>query len=207
MPTYFDISVPIHPTMLIWPGDPAVELNQSTGQYVGRTITTSEIHLGSHTGTHVDAPLHFGAGPGTVDQLPLDALCGPAQVLDLRGTLEITADALRTAGAGRAPRVLLRTDNSTWIRTGPWTDRPAHLTKDGAEFLCDRGLVLVGIDGLTVDLPGQAGAHVALLEAGIVILETLELSAVEAGDYELLCLSLRLQGADGSPARAVLRRG
>ena len=102
--------------------------------------------------------------------------------------------------------MLLRTDNSNWIRNGPWTDRPAHLTADGAEYLRDEGMVLVGIDGLTVDLPGQAGAHVALLEAGIVIVETLDLSAVEAGDYELLCLPLRLAGADGSPARAVLRR-
>ncbi len=102
--------------------------------------------------------------------------------------------------------MLLRTDNSDWIRTGPWTDRPAHLTADGAQFLREAGAVLVGIDGLTVDLPGQAGAHVALLEAGIVILETLDLSAVEAGEYELLCLPLKLAGADGAPARAVLRK-
>ncbi len=103
MSTYYDISVPIHSTMLIWPGDPSVELEKSTAQYLGRTVTTSEIHLGSHTGTHVDAPLHFGAGPGTVDQLPLDSLCGPAQVVDFRGTREVTSEALAAVGAGRLP--------------------------------------------------------------------------------------------------------
>jgi len=205
---YLDISVPITEAMLTWPTDPhpRVKLRALVEEYEGLQITVTEVLLGSHTGTHVDAPCHLGAGP-TVDQLPLDALIGPAQVLDLRGTAEITAGVLQAAGAGRAPRLLLRTDNSAWIRTGPIPERPAHITEDAARCLVAKGVVLVGIDGLTVDAPNSMAAHVALLRAGAVILETIDLSEAAAGDYELLCLPLRIAGADGAPARAVLKRG
>ena len=201
---YLDISVPISPEMLTWHDDPRVEITPVTGQYGDLTVTVTHLRLCTHTGTHVDAPLHFRPGEATVDQLPLTSLLGPAQVLDLRGMERIGRAEL---GAIAAARLLLKTDNSQWIRRGPMPNHPAHLTEDGAQWLVERGVRLVGIDSLSVDLPGETGAHETLLGAGVVVLETVDLSEVEAGEYELICLPLRIVGADGAPARAVLRRG
>jgi arylformamidase len=200
---YVDISVPLAPDMLTWPTDPQVELTPVTGEQLGLQVTVTHLRLGSHTGTHVDAPRHFRPGGTAVDQLPFTALIGPAQVLDLRGVERIGAAEL---GDVTAARLLLKTDNSRWIRGGPIPARPAYLSADGARWLVERGVLLVGIDGLTVDGPDAAIAHEVLLGAGIVVLETTDLSLAEAGEYELICLPLRIAGGDGAPARAVLRR-
>jgi arylformamidase len=204
---YLDISVPIGPDMLVWSTheSPAMETNESA--YAGGRTRVTTLRLTTHTGTHVDAPYHFLEDGRTVDQLPLDDLLGPAAVYDLRGQTAITADMLATAGVGSLPRVLLRTDNSRWVRTGPLPAIPAHLTEDAARYLVEQGTRLVGVDGLAVDGPDTAVAHAALLRAGVIILETLDLSEIEPGDYDLICLPLNLVELDGSPARAVLRSG
>lgn len=201
---YVDISVPISEEMLVWPGDPGVRIARHRHQAGEAAVVTARLELGSHTGTHVDAPPHFCAGDLTVDLLSPEALIGPAQVVDLRGHLAIGAAELEAAGAGRLPRVLLKTDNSTWVRSGPMPDQPAHLTAAGASYLVERNVRLVGVDGLSVDLPGRREAHMILLRAGVVLLETLDLSLVEAGEYRLVCLPLRILGGEAAPARAVL---
>ena len=206
MPTdYLDISVPISPDMLVWSTHERVSMDTAESVYAGERTRVTTLRLTTHTGTHVDAPYHFLEDGPTVDQLDLDHLVGPAAVYDFRGRTAITAEVLAQAGVGSVPRALLRTDNSRWIRTGPLPDVPAHLTEDAARHLIDTGIRLVGIDGLTVDAPDTAVAHSALLRAGVIILETLDLSKVEPGDYKLICLPLRLIGLDGAPARAVLR--
>jgi arylformamidase len=202
---YLDISVPIAPDMLVWPTDPQPEVQRVQHKGPKADINVTALRLGSHTGTHVDAPLHFSVGETTVDRIPLSTLIGPAQVCDLRGVTGIGRSDLAAAGAGEEKRVLLRTDNSQWIRTGPAPDSPAHLTEDGAHYLAARGVVLVGLDGLSVDAPGSYSAHLSLLGAGVVLLETIDLSAAVPGRYELLCLPLRLAGGDGAPARTGLR--
>ena len=131
MTTYLDISVPISPGMLTYPGDPTVDLTPHVAEQGGLRISVAELHLGSHTGTHLDAPAHLGLSDMTVDRVGPDVLIGPADVLDLRGIERINAPALRAARP-RAPRVLLKTDNSRWVRNGPVADRPAHLARDGA---------------------------------------------------------------------------
>jgi arylformamidase len=204
MTGYLDISVPISPGMLIYPGDPAVELIPHTAEKDGLRTSAAELRLGSHTGTHLDAPAHFGLSDVTVDRVPPDLTIGPADVLDLRGT-EVVGEAVLRAARPRTPRLLLRTDNSRWIRTGPVARRPAHLTREGAAWLVAQGARLVGIDGLSVDAPAATGAHEVLLRAGVAILESIDLSGVEPGSYELLCLPLRM-ATDGAPARALLRR-
>jgi len=201
--SYLDISLPVHPDMLLWPGDPWVEIHPVLEVLAGVPITVSELRLGSHTGTHVDARRHLGLSEEGVDQLPLEALIGPCRVHDLRDRTEIGEEALWDA---QPPRVLLRTRNSEWVRTGPIPARPAHLTRSGAHCLVERGVSLVGIDGLSVDAQDHTIAHEVLLAAGVVILEGVDLSRVEPGAYELICLPLRIAGADGAPARAVLRR-
>ena len=206
MPTdYLDVSVPISPDMLVWSTHERVSMTTEESVYAGERNRVTTLRLTTHTGTHVDAPYHFVENGLTVDQLDLDVLIGPSEVYDFRGRTAITAELLAEGGVGPVPRILLRTDNSEWIRTGPLPDLPAHLTEDAARYLVDKGVRLVGIDGLTVDGRDAVAAHAALLRAGVIILETLDLSQVEPGDYELICLPLRIAGVDGAPARAVLR--
>ena len=203
---YVDISVPVCEEMLVWPGDPGVRIERHEHASSDAVVLGARLSLGSHTGTHVDAPLHFSVGETSVDELPLSTLMGPAQVVDLRGVTAIGRTELEAAGAGAVPRVLVRTDNSQWVRTGPMPRRPAHLTQDGALYLTKKGVLLVGVDGLSVDLPGRHEAHLALLGAGVVLLETVDLSSVEAGEYQLICLPLRVAGGEAAPARAVLHK-
>ena len=206
MPTnYLDISVPVRPDMLVWSQDESVSVESIEIAAGAAPHRITALRMISHTGTHVDAPRHFIADGSTVDQIPPELLIGRARVYDLRGTRAITAEALAAAGVGDLPRALLKTDNSRWIRTGPMPDTPAHLTEDAARYLVAGGISLVGVDGLSVDHPEHAGAHLALLGAGVIVLETLDLSAVEPGDYHLTCLPLLIAGADGAPARAILR--
>jgi arylformamidase len=202
---YIDISVPLWEGMALWPSDPRLAVEHFEHLSGGVVVKVSGLHLGSHTGTHVDAPVHFSAGEGTVDNLPLDRLIGPAEVFDLRGVVGIGAKELGAAGAGRARRVLLKTDNSEWVCAGPIPATPAYVTEDGAELLVEAGVELVGVDGLSVAKSGQPGTHVRLLAAGVVVVETVDLSAVAAGEYDLICLPLRVKGGDAAPARAVLR--
>jgi arylformamidase len=204
MTEYIDISILVSPGALIHPGDPAVEFIPSISDRNGLRISVTELHLGSHTGTHLDSPAHFGFGDATVDRVPPDVVIGPADVLDMRGIQRVGAEAL-LAARPRTPRVLLRTDNSRWIGSGPIADDPAHLTCEGAACLVAQGAVLVGIDGLSVDAPTATDVHEVLLRAGVAIPECIDLSQVEPGSYELLCLPLRMP-VDGAPARALLRR-
>ncbi len=210
MPDYIDISVPLVSGMLTWSSHEPVSLERSEHISADRPIHVTALQLGTHSGTHVDSPYHFSAGSQTVDQLPLESLMGPAHVHDFTGRLAIDASALRAAqapaGTNDVRRVLLKTDNSRWVRTGPMPPRWAHLTGDAARFLVDSGVLLVGTDGLTVDGPDSDDAHVTLLQAGVVIVETLDLSGVPAGEYDLICLPLRIAGGDGAPARAILRQ-
>lgn len=203
--TYLDISVPLSPEMLVWSTHERFSAETTEVAYAGARTRVTSLRMTTHTGTHLDSPYHFNISEQTVDQLSLTSLIGPARVFDFQGFQVIRAEDLRRAGVGGVPRALIKTDNSRWIRTGPLPQTPAHLTDDAAAYLVEQGIVLLGLDGLTVDAPGCAGVHLALFRAGVIILETIDLSGVEPGEYELICLPLRIAGGDGAPARAVLR--
>ena len=194
----FDVSVPVHPGMVTYPGDPVVKLERVSAIADGAVANISRLDFGVHTGTHVDAPLHFIDGAPGTDQLPLDVLVGPARVIEAT-----SLDAEGLAEATLAERVLLKTSNSElWSR-----DEFAHdfvsLTEDGARLLVERGVRLIGIDYLSV---GDEGAHHVLLEAGVVAIEGLDLRGVDPGEYQLVCAPLKLVGSDGAPARVFLLR-
>jgi len=204
MPTYIDITVPLTTDMLTWSTHEQFEAVTRETVHNDRRTRVTNLRLGTHTGTHVDSPFHFDVGDQTADQLSLDVLMGPARVIDLRGIVAITAENLAAADIAGADRVILKTDGSQWIRTGPFPKVPPHLTEGAAAVLIQQGIRLLGIDTLSVDHPESGAVHLALLNAGVIILETIDLSAVEPGDYHLTCLPLRLP-YDGAPARAVLR--
>ncbi len=196
-----DVSVPVRPGMVTYPGDPPVSLERVVSIADGGVCNLSKLDFGVHSGTHVDAPVHFIDGAPAAEALPLDLLIGPARVLDLTAAERLDASAFD--GAELVPRVLLKTRNSElWARDSVADDFLA-LTEDGSRALIDAGVRLVGIDYLSI---GDEAAHHALLAAGVVAIESLDLRDVEPGDYELICAPLKLVGSDGAPARVLLRR-
>jgi arylformamidase len=205
-----DISLPIGPDLLVWPGDPPVDIAPRLQLAAGDPANVSEIRMGTHTGTHVDPPNHFVEGAGGIDRVPLDVLMGPAVVADGRH-LDRPIDPSDLDGLGiprGATRVLLRTANSELWRERKvrFPDRYACLTPEGAAWIVARGIRLIGVDFLSVEQKGATGhpVHHILLENEVVILEGLNLGAVEPGRYTLACLPLKIVDGDGGPARAVL---
>ncbi len=205
----FDITLTTTPGMIVWPGDPAVVLEQVQSMDNGAHANVSRLDLSVHTGTHVDAPHHFLNNGLTVETLALDVLTGPALVVQLPDELDlVTAEALETADipAG-TERLLLRTRNSDLWQRGEkdFFTGFVGISADGAEWLVRRGVRLVGVDYLSVAPYKQSEAtHKILLQAGIVLLEGADLHKVQPGPYELYCLPLKLSGSDGAPARAIL---
>jgi arylformamidase len=201
MTQIFDISVPVRPGMITYPGDPTVSLERVVSLAEGGVCNLSKLDFGVHSGTHVDAPVHFIDGAPGAEALSLDVLIGPARVVDATHAARLDAEAL--AGLELAERVLLKTRNSElWARES-FSDDHVGLTESGAAALVDAKVRLVGIDYLTL---GDENAHRALLEAGLVAIEGLDLRNVEPGEYELICAPLKLVGSDGAPARVLLRR-
>ena len=203
-----DISVPISPELPVWPGDPSVELERVANISDGANANVSRLACGVHTGTHIDAPLHFIDGTASVDSLSLKKLIGRAFVADLGGAEVINDHVLESADLPvEVSRLLLKTKNSAF-----WSESPASFHEDftavdasGARWLTDRGIQTVGVDYLSVAPFGNsAPTHKILLQAGVVIIEGLNLSGVDPGWYSLCCLPLKLVGSDGAPARAVL---
>jgi arylformamidase len=207
----FDISLTISPALPVWPGDPPIELEQVESMDRGAHANVSHFSAGVHVGTHVDAPHHFMNDGRTVEQLPLDVLTGPCYVVQLPGGVEaITAEALEgTSLPNDTTRILFGTSNSRFWSQGEagFQEEFVAVTEDGADWLVQRGIRLVGVDYLSVAPYGDSvPTHQALLKAGVVVVEGLDLSAVPRGFYELYCLPLKLLGADGAPARAILVR-
>ncbi len=204
-----DISLTVTPALPVWPGDPSVVLERVSKMEEGEHNNVSRLALSVHAGTHVDAPYHFIADGKTIESLALDALVGPAQVIELPADCYlISADDLKAAGiAEGVERLLLKTRNSAyWTQPGlPFQKEFTAVSPDGAAYLLERGIKMVGIDYFSIAPFGDSiPTHRALLGAEVVVLEGIDLSAVPAGFYQLYCLPLKLGGSDGAPARAIL---
>ncbi len=202
--TLYDVTLPIAAGVPVYPGDPAVVIRP---WHTGTPVVISHLSLGAHTGTHVDAPRHLREGTPGVDRLPREALIGPARVLDLPEATLISAEDLRGLELPGPGRLLFRTQNSADWRAGRFPAEPVGLTEEAAQLLAQKAVRLVGLDSPSADAMDAADlpAHRMLLGAGIVILEGLDLSDVSAGEYELLCLPLKIVDGDGGPARVILR--
>jgi arylformamidase len=206
----YDVSVPISPQMPIYEGDPGVEIEAWSALAKGDSANVSLLRFGAHTGTHVDAPAHFIEGAGRVDELPLDVLIGPARVVRVPDDLkEITVDFIGTLNLNEVKRLLFHTRNSNFWSEADFRRDFTHLLPDAAQKLVQLGVKLVGTDYLSIEKfhSGHHLTHLALLSNKVVIVEGLNLREVPAGDYELICLPLKLAAGagDGAPARVVLR--
>ena len=204
----YDITLTITPEMIVWPGDPQVDMKRLSSISAGDNANVTQISMSCHTGTHVDAPDHFMNNGKTVESLSIDLLLGRAYVLHLPNVNMITASVLMDADIPpRTRRLLFKTRNSDYWASGNQefqTDFVA-LSVDAAEWLVDRNVRVVGIDYLSI-APFKQGkpVHTILLDAGVVVIEGLDLSKVSQGRYTLTCLPLKLGGAEGAPTRAIL---
>jgi arylformamidase len=206
---WIDISVAVRNGMVHWPGDPDFHIERATDQEKGDVATVSRMSLGVHTGTHMDAPLHFIRHARSIDTIPLDTTVGPARVISIGDRKSITRGELARHAISAGERILFKTENSDHAWDSDRFDEDfVYISQDGARYLAECGVRMVGVDYLSVGGFREDGreTHEALLGAGIWIIEGLNLKGVEPGSYDLVCLPLRLIGAEGSPARAILRR-
>ena len=202
-----DVSVPIDSTLATYPGNTPFSLEAIKRIANGDSSNVSTIHISAHAGTHVDAPRHFFDAGGGVETLPLEMLCGRARVVEVTTRGHITADDLADLDLRDDLRLLLKTRNSRLWGTPEFDRTFIGVAESGARYLVDRGIKVLGVDYLSVEpfkTPG-APAHHVLLSAGTIVIEGLNLRDVAPGSYEMFCLPLAIVGADGAPARVILR--
>ncbi|MFN8615401.1 MAG: cyclase family protein [Vampirovibrionales bacterium] len=213
--TWMDISVPITEELPVWPGNPPLRVDRLLDVCCGDEASVSQWTLGAHTGTHVDAPAHFIAGAPSLAEIPLQEWCGPCRVVALPGCAAITLHQVEALPWQGVTKVLFKTDNSLWVNHQPWYKQPFNphfvaVSLEAAQYLVAQGIALIGVDYLSVEAYGSVGApvHRALLQANVRIVEGLNLTAVEPGDYQLYCFPLAMAHAaagDGALARVALQ--
>jgi len=206
--SWVDISVTIKSGMVHWPGDPKIQIKQILSIAKGATANVSRISMGTHTGTHMDAPFHsFPKGKG-IDVIPLDAAVGKARVIEIYDRESIKVEELKRCHIRSGERILFKTQNSRrcW-KTDSFVKDFVYISAEAAKFLAARRIKCLGVDYFSVGgffKDGEATHH-ELLKADIWIIEGLNLSRVKPGEYELICLPLKLFHGDGAPARAMVR--
>ena len=205
---WIDISVPLKTGMVHWPGDPKVSIKRVRDAEKGDRNTLSEMCMGAHSGTHMDAPLHFVRGGAGIDRFPLDIAIGRAKVIEIGDVESIKTEELERHDIRRGERILFKTKNSSHVwQSDEFVEDFVHISIEAAVFLAERGVGLIGVDYLSVGGYKRDGSevHQTLLGAGIWLIEGLDLFKVSAGEYELVCLPLKIVDGDGAPARAVVR--
>ncbi|HYX30255.1 MAG TPA: cyclase family protein [Pyrinomonadaceae bacterium] len=205
----YDITVPIRANMPVYEGDPGVKIEAWSALAKGDSANVSMLNFGAHTGTHVDAPAHFIQGARRIDDVSLDVLIGPARVVRVPDEMkEINTAFIKSCRLDGVERIIFHTKNSSRWNEAFHKDF-THLLPEAAQVLVRQGMKLVGTDYLSIEKfhSGDHQTHLTLLSNNVVIVEGLNLSDVPDGDYELICLPLKVaDGAgDGAPARAALR--
>ena len=203
----YDVTVPLSKDLVVYPGDPHVKINRRTKvNEEDSPYNLSRFSFSSHAGTHVDPPFHLFDGGVTVDKLPLELLIGRARVVEVTAPV-IDESVLEEFDFTVDARVLFKTRNSYLWSQKTFVQDYVYVTPGAARSLVNDGIKVVGIDYLSIDkFDAEPKAHMALLGAGTVVIEGLDLREVEPGDYELICLPLKVKDGDGAPARVVLRQ-
>lgn len=201
-----DISQRLNQDIPVWPGDTPFSFELTWTKEQSGSVNVGKVVMSTHTGTHIDAPFHFDSEGKKVLELDLNLYIGQVKVVHLPGKESLGAEDLSSSNLEGVTRLLIRTDS--WIDPAHFPTEICYLRPDLAPFLAEKGVRLIGLDVPSVDPldSKELAAHHALLQHDIHILEGAVLAQVEAGDYELIALPLPLEGADGSPVRAVLRR-
>jgi arylformamidase len=207
--SWIDVSVMLRTGMVTWPGDPPARISHVRDMEKGDACTVSHLDIGAHSGTHMDAPAHFVRGGAGIDTMPLDAAIGSARVIAIRDRESIKPDELLRHHIRRGERLLFKTRNSArcWD-IDSFVEDFVYISAAAARYLVERQVRLVGVDYLSVGGLHADGVdtHQALLTAGIWIIEGLNLARVHPGRVQLVCLPLKIAGADGAPSRALVRQ-
>jgi arylformamidase len=209
---WIDVTVPLREGMPVWPGDIAIQIERRRSMERGDAANNSAVHFGVHTGTHMDAPKHFILKGKSIDQLPLDTSVGPARIIEIKDKVSIKPAELQQHNIKKSERILFKTANSPrcW-QSDSFVNDFVYITRDAAQFLVDAGVILVGVDYLSVGSPldpektVHPDTHQILLGAGLYLIEGMNLTEVKAGNYNLICLPLKLMDAEGSPVRVILQ--
>lgn len=210
MTRIYDISVPIRSGGVVYPGNPEISIMLTQAVAKGDSANVSQITFGSHTGTHADSSRHFFDDGQPVDKIPLERLIGPARLIAMGDDVRAVGEKeLRAAKIEGQKRILIRTRNSQLLKEPKFFPDYTFIAPDAAQYLVDIGVELVGVDYFSIEQfhSGHHRTHRTLLGRDVVIIEGLDLSEPPPGDYQLICLPLRLEGRDGAPARAVLIQG
>jgi arylformamidase len=205
---WIDITVPLSDGMVHWPGDPPVKVFRVRDMEKGDDFNMTALSMSVHTATHLDAPSHFTKLKTGIDKMPLSAVVGNARVIEIEDKELIKEEELRTHRIRKGERILFKTRNSKrkWGKK-PFDENFVHLSTDAAKYLVERQVQTIGVDYLSIG--GYEGnvaeVHHIILNARIWVIEGLDLSQVEPGDYELICLPIKIEDCEGAPARALLR--
>ena len=205
---WIDISVTIHPEMARWPDNPEIRIEKMLDMDRGDVCNVSAVSMGSHTGTHMDAPLHFIKNGKSLDRMPLEATIGPCRVIEIKDKESIKVEEIEGERIKAGERILFKTPNSrrSWKKEG-FDEDFVYISQEAAAYLAQAKVMTVGIDYLSVGGFHKDGVetHHALLGAGIWVIEGLDLAKIKPGRYDLCCLPLKVLNSDGAPARAALR--
>jgi len=208
---WIDVTATLDPSRTpVYEGDAPMKFDFLKDMRKGDKLTLSVYSMGAHTGTHIDAPMHFVATGAPIDQVALDPLIGAARVIDIPDSVRaIDAAELNRHDWRGARRVLFRTRSTLrgWMDSAFHRDF-AYIAPDAAQLLADAGVVLVGVDYISAEQFGAAAprTHQILLGRGIPIVEGLDLRSVQAGDYDVIVLPIKVRGHEGAPGRAIVRK-
>jgi arylformamidase len=207
---WIDISYPLSKDMIYWPEDPIPPSVESTSMQAEEDIITmSQMTINSHHGTHIDAARHFFPQGKTIDQMPVDAIMGPARVIEIKDTVSIKPEELENHNIQPGERILFKTVNSSYYQKGKFVEDFVYISTEGAHYLKDKKVAVVGLDYLGIgsfrDRDNLVEVHKTLVGNGIWVIEAINLSAVKAGRYEIICLPIKIKDGDAAQARAILR--
>jgi arylformamidase len=214
---WIDISYPLSDDMVHWPNDNLPpHIDWILDKAKGSLAYMLQLNINSHVGTHINAPCHFMAEhiPNrlSIDEMPLDTFIGPARVIEIKSKVSIEPQELQPYNIQAGERILFKTINSSYYIKGKFIPDYVYVSQAAANFLVDKKVKAIGMDYLTTGGPFKEiqneavdQVHITLLGHGIWLLETIDLSKVEAGQYEIYCLPIRVKGSDAAPARAALR--
>jgi arylformamidase len=206
---WIDISITLRNEMIAWPGDRGAGINRSMEISKGDLANLTHLDMSAHTGTHMDAPLHFMDDGRDISQIPLAAVMGKTRVIEITNVDEITVSDLKKHDIMKNERILFKTRNSNhaWDAK-PFNENFVYLATEAAEYLAMTRVQTIGIDYLSISgyQKNEAPVHKAILGAGIWVIEGLNLMGIEPGNYELICLPLKILNGDGAPARAIIKQ-
>ncbi len=207
---WYDITVPLKQGMSAYPGDPPFKVYRISDVNLGGKVTMSFMEAITHTGTHIDAPLHFIPGGSSISDMPLTATVGPARVIEIKDRQKIKVAELEKHSIKKGERLLFKTRNSPLTyESEKFVEDYVYFDVPAAEYLVAKGVILVGLDNITIghfkEAENLGKTHRAFLQAGVYILEDCALGHVPPGAYELLCLPLLMYHGDAGPCRAILR--